>query len=159
MLIDRPFWLDRIDVAPPRRDSKQVAGAQPLDKIARWKNQDTVLGAAALGLEADDDPLLDPRMVLGEGPESLQVVCGDLGGGLGLDRELHVVDDEIHFDAAGQTPVTEFGERLGVRVVGGQLGCSSIYHDHLKHQLKTVHAIAEEAPLGERDPPVSNIGR
>ena len=71
-----------------RRDSKQVAGAQPLGKIARRKNQDTVLGAAALRLEADDDPLFDPRMVLDEGPEPRQVVRRDLGGGLGLDREL-----------------------------------------------------------------------
>jgi hypothetical protein len=70
--------------------SEQAARAQPLGEVARRKNQDTVLGAAALGLEADDDPLLDPGMVQSERPQPLQVVRGDLGGGLDLDRELPV---------------------------------------------------------------------
>jgi hypothetical protein len=48
------------------------------------------------------------------------VVRGDLGGGLDLDRELHVVDDEIDLDATGQTPVAECGERLRVRVVSAE---------------------------------------
>ena len=38
-----------------------------------------------------------------------------------LDSNLHVIDDEVYLDAAGQTPVAEAGESFGVGVVGAQL--------------------------------------
>ncbi len=65
-----------------RRASEQLASAELLDEVARRKNQDTVLGGATLGFEADDKSVLDPGMVLGERPQPLQVVRRDLGGGL-----------------------------------------------------------------------------
>jgi hypothetical protein len=39
--------------------------------------------------------------------QPLQVIGRDLSGGLHLDGRFHVVDDEIHLDAAGQTPQSQ----------------------------------------------------
>ena len=62
--------------------SEQVAGAQSLVEVRRGEDQDAVVGPAAPPLEADDNALSGPRVILRQRAQSLQVIRGDLGAAL-----------------------------------------------------------------------------
>jgi len=104
-----------------RAGSEQGAAAQPLHEVAPGKDENAILRATAGASRQTTIRCLIRGMVLSEGPEALQVVRRDFRGGPGLDREDHLVDDEVYLDAAGQAPVAERGEPLAVRVGGAQL--------------------------------------
>ena len=100
--------------------SEQIAGPQALAEFSCGKNEDTVLGAATFPFKADDHELPDPRMILRQSAQALEMICRNFDRSLCLDRDLHVVDNEVHLDAAGQAPVAESGKGLGIGVVGAQ---------------------------------------
>ncbi len=81
---------------------------------------DAILGAAILRFKADDHALNDPRMVLRERAQSLEMIRCNFGRGLGLDGDLHVIDDKIHLNPASQAPVAQGGETLRIGVVRTQ---------------------------------------
>lgn len=64
--------------------------------------------------------MLDARMILRQSAEALEMVGGDSGGGFGFEGRLHIVDDEVDLDAAGEAPIAELGKGFGIGIVRGQ---------------------------------------
>src|SRR2546425_13284003 len=83
------------------------------------------------------------------------MVRNDLRGRLDLDRDAHVVHDEIHLDTAGKTPVGEPRELPGIRVVRGQL----VKHPVLEGLAEELRPGPEAAAASEmvHDPDVAEV--
>ena len=100
---------------------EQIASPETLAKFGCGKDEDAVLGAAALAFQADDHAPPDPRMVLPQGAQALEMIGCNFDRRLCFDGDLHIVHNEVHLDAAGQAPVAQGSESLRVGVVGAQL--------------------------------------
>ena len=101
--------------------SKKLTTAEPSTKVGNRKDQYAILRPADAALQADDDSLLYFGVVLGYCAKTFQMIRGDLRRCFGRDRKLHVVDDKVDLNPAGQTPITELAESLTVCVVRVQL--------------------------------------
>ena len=81
---------------------------------------DAVLRHAALGFQTHDNPSY-LGMIGAQVTESLEMVGRDPPARLGFDRHVHITDDEVHFDSAGEPPVGQIGERLVIRAKRDEL--------------------------------------
>src|SRR6266542_1626158 len=78
----------------------------------------------------------------------------DFGTGFRLDRNLHVIDHKVHFDATGQTPVAEAGESFAVGVVRAELMKNPILESlaiklRARSQFAAFGQIVHDAYVGE----------
>ena len=88
---------------------------------ASGKNVDAILGPPGPLIEAHHHSSADTWMVARQLAQAPEVVSMHAWRRLRFDRDLKVVHDEIHLDAAGQAPVGDLEGKIVVRTVGGQL--------------------------------------
>src|SRR5262245_40868615 len=83
------------------RSLEQFSSSETLTKLVRRKDENTILGLVTLGLQADENPPLDPRMILSQRPQTSEMVSRHSARCFGFNSDLHIIYDKVDFDTAG----------------------------------------------------------
>jgi hypothetical protein len=106
---------------------EQMSGSKSIAEFYRGNDQDTVLCPASFALQADNDALLDSRVILSQRPQAFEMVLRYFGCGFCFDRYLHIINNKIDLYSARQTPIAESGESFFVSVERAKLMKNPIF--------------------------------